>query len=62
MFVPSRNRNRRNVSRKAYLVGARAKFDVDQWIDQSYLKAALKDLKLETYWPIFQVNGKILGT
>jgi sulfonate transport system substrate-binding protein len=41
---------------------SRSKFDVDQWIDQRYLKAALKELNLETYWPIFQVNGKILGT
>lgn len=41
---------------------SRSRFDVDQWIDQRYLKAALKELNLETYWPIFQVNGKILGT
>lgn len=41
---------------------SRAKFDVDQWIDQSYLRAALKDAHLESFWPIFQANGKILGT
>jgi sulfonate transport system substrate-binding protein len=41
---------------------SRAKFDVDQWIDQRYLKAALTQLKLENYWPVFQPNGKILGT
>ncbi|MDB5776063.1 MAG: nitrate transporter substrate-binding protein [Herbaspirillum sp.] len=40
---------------------SRGKFDVDQWIDQRYLKAALKDLKLENYWPVYQPNGKILG-
>ena len=40
---------------------SRAKFDVDQWIDQSYLKSALKELNLENYWPVYQVNGKILG-
>ncbi len=40
---------------------SRARFDVDQWIDQSYLKAALKDLKLENFWPVFQPDGKILG-
>ena len=40
---------------------SRARVDVDQWIDQRYLQAALKELKLETYWPIFQANGKILG-
>ncbi len=39
----------------------RSKFDVDGWIDQRYLNAALKELKLENYWPVFQANGKILG-
>ncbi|WP_343583603.1 ABC transporter substrate-binding protein [Herbaspirillum sp.] len=41
---------------------SRARFDVDQWVDQSYLRAALKELNLENYWPVFQPNGKILGT
>ena len=40
---------------------SRARFDVDQWIDQRYLKAALNDLSLQSYWPIYQPNGKILG-
>ena len=40
---------------------SRGKFDVDQWIDQRYLKAALKDLSLDNYWPVYQPNGKILG-
>jgi len=40
---------------------SRATFDVDQWIDTRFLNAALKAQKLETYWPIFQANGKILG-
>jgi sulfonate transport system substrate-binding protein len=39
----------------------RAKFDVDQWIDQRYLKASLNDLGLQSYWPVYQANGKILG-
>ncbi|WP_338768855.1 ABC transporter substrate-binding protein [Massilia sp. METH4] len=29
----------------------RRKFDVDPWIDRSFLNAALKELKLEGYWP-----------
>lgn len=41
---------------------SRAKFDVDQWIDQRYLKAALTQLKLENYWPVYQANGNIVGT
>lgn len=40
---------------------ARARFDVDAWIDRRYLTAALKELKQETYWPVFQVNGKVAG-
>lgn len=40
---------------------SRARFDVDQWIDQRYLRTALDDLKLQTYWPIYQPDGKILG-
>ncbi|XAH23953.1 ABC transporter substrate-binding protein [Xylophilus sp. GW821-FHT01B05] len=39
----------------------RAKFDVDGWIDRRFLNSALADLKLETYWPIYQANGKIDG-
>lgn len=29
----------------------RRKFEVDPWIDRSFLNAALKELKLESYWP-----------
>ena len=35
----------------------RKAFDVDQWIDKSYQDAALKELKLERYWPKSDVNG-----
>jgi sulfonate transport system substrate-binding protein len=40
---------------------SRARFDVDAWIDQRYLKVALREQKLDTFWPVFQANGKILG-
>jgi sulfonate transport system substrate-binding protein len=36
----------------------RNSFDVDAWVDQSYLKAALKELNLEHYWPEFDASGK----
>lgn len=36
----------------------RKEFDVDQWIDTSYLNRALKELKLEKYWPASDINGK----
>ncbi|KAF0815157.1 putative aliphatic sulfonates-binding protein [Andreprevotia sp. IGB-42] len=39
----------------------RKSVNVDAWIDRSYLDAALKDLKLEGYWPQFDANGKVLG-
>jgi sulfonate transport system substrate-binding protein len=29
----------------------RTKFDVEKWIDRSFLNASLKDLKLDGYWP-----------
>ncbi|WP_454726613.1 MULTISPECIES: ABC transporter substrate-binding protein [Cupriavidus] len=40
---------------------SRARFDVDQWIDTRFLKSALDDLSLQSYWPVYQANGKILG-
>jgi sulfonate transport system substrate-binding protein len=34
-------------------------FDVDQWIDTSFLQKALRDLNLEHYWPEYDANGQI---
>ena len=39
----------------------RARFDVDKWIDQRFLKVALKEQKLENYWPVYEADGRILG-
>ena len=36
----------------------RGTVDVDQWIDRSYLDAALKELKLEQYWQSYDAEGK----
>jgi sulfonate transport system substrate-binding protein len=36
----------------------RKEFDVDKWFDTSYLNRALKELKLEKYWPASDKNGK----
>ena len=33
-------------------------FDVDKWIDKSYLEEALKELGLENYWRQFDAQGK----
>jgi sulfonate transport system substrate-binding protein len=35
----------------------RNKFDVDKWIDRSFLDASLKELKLDSYWPVNQVGA-----
>ncbi|MUI13491.1 PhnD/SsuA/transferrin family substrate-binding protein [Massilia dura] len=35
----------------------RRKFDVDTWIDRSFLNATLKELKLESYWPANPVGA-----
>lgn len=34
-------------------------FDVDSWIDQRFLREALKELNLEHYWPEFDASGKL---
>ncbi|AKJ31251.1 ABC transporter substrate-binding protein [Caldimonas brevitalea] len=39
----------------------RSKFDVDSWIDSRPLSAALKELRLETYWPVYQADGRVAG-
>jgi sulfonate transport system substrate-binding protein len=36
----------------------RTTVDVDQWIDRSYLEAALKELKLEGFWQTYDADGK----
>jgi sulfonate transport system substrate-binding protein len=40
---------------------SRARFDVDSWIDTRYLSAALRTLKLERHWPVFQADGRTAG-
>jgi len=40
---------------------SRAKFDATPWIDTRYLQTALREQKLENFWPIYQASGKILG-
>jgi len=35
--------------------------EIDSWFDRSYLNAALKELKLENYWPAYAANGQQVG-
>ncbi len=37
----------------------RKEFDVDEWVDRSYLNAALKAQGLEDFWPPHDVDGNI---
>jgi sulfonate transport system substrate-binding protein len=51
-----------DVANKAYeLKLARNKVDVQHWADRSFLDAALKQAKLESYWPAFDAKGKPLA-
>ncbi|MEC5387499.1 ABC transporter substrate-binding protein [Uliginosibacterium sp. H3] len=36
----------------------RKTFEVEPWIDRSFVNAALKELKLENFWTPYDVNGK----
>lgn len=36
----------------------RARFDAEAWIDPTFLQVALKQQKLERYWPVFQTDGQ----
>jgi len=40
----------------------RGKADIDSWFERRYLNTALKQLKLEDYWPVYQADGKVLGS
>jgi sulfonate transport system substrate-binding protein len=37
-------------------------FDVDSWVDTSFLQKALHELNLETYWPQYDASGKVRGS
>ena len=39
----------------------RGKADIDGWFDRRWLDAALKELKLETYWPVYEADGQTSG-
>ena len=40
---------------------SRAKFDATAWIDTRPLQTALREQKLENFWPVYQASGKTLG-
>jgi sulfonate transport system substrate-binding protein len=40
----------------------RSKPEIDSWFDRRYLNAALKELKLEGYWPEYGADGELVGS
>ena len=40
----------------------RSKPEIDSWFDRRYLDVALKQLKLEGYWPEYDANGDLAGS
>jgi sulfonate transport system substrate-binding protein len=38
----------------------RRSYDIDSWLDARYLNQGLKELKLETYWPQQNAEGKVV--
>ena len=40
----------------------RAKPEIDSWFDRRFLNAALKELKLEGYWPEYDASGELVGS
>ncbi len=57
-FIVARTKQSVNDAYKFKLI--RKSFDVDSWIDHSYLNVALKELKLEHYWPQFDASGTLI--
>jgi sulfonate transport system substrate-binding protein len=55
-FLTTRFRQALDDAQRFRLV--RARFDVDTWIDRSFVDAALKDLKLEGFWPLYGPDGR----
>ena len=39
----------------------RSKPEIDSWFDRRYVNAALKELKLEGYWPEYGADGELAG-
>jgi sulfonate transport system substrate-binding protein len=53
-------RNKQSIEEAFRYKLIRKKFDVNSWIDRRFLDAALKELQLQSYWPQFDANGKLV--
>ncbi len=56
-FLVARYKDAADEAHKLKLI--RKKPEIDGWFDRRYLDAALKDLKLEGYWPVYGRNGEL---
>lgn len=39
----------------------RGRAEIDSWFDRSFLDAALRELQLENYWPVYEADGQVSG-
>nr|WP_137748030.1 ABC transporter substrate-binding protein [Acidovorax sp. NB1] len=56
-FLVARYKDAADEAHKLRLI--RKKPEIDSWFDRRYLDAALKELKLEGYWPVYGRNGEV---
>lgn len=56
-FLVARYKDAADEAHKLKLI--RKKPEIDSWFDRRYLDAALKELKLEGYWPVYGSNGEL---
>ena len=58
-FLVARYKDAADEAYKLKLI--RKKPEIDSWFDRRYLDTALKELKLEGYWPVYGANGELAG-
>lgn len=58
-FLVERYRDSARESAELKLI--RSAPEIDSWFDRSFLNVALKELKLENYWPAYAADGKLLS-
>lgn len=47
----------RDAADEAFKLKLVGRSEIGGWFDRRYLNAALKELKLEAYWPVYGANG-----
>jgi sulfonate transport system substrate-binding protein len=57
-FIRARYRDKVEKARQYGLIKKDVDFNFDGWFEPKYLETALKELKLENYWPRYDADGK----